>query len=54
MKIIVLLLALILCIGVASKNTADSVKQISERSELSTYKNHPNLLPVVEVSAPRA
>ena len=54
MKLIVLLLAIILCIGAACKDTADKVKQISERFELDAYRNHPNMLPVVEITAPRA
>lgn len=53
MKVIVLLLAFVICLGAAFKNTADSVKAVSHRFELASYQDYPNLLPVVEISASR-
>lgn len=49
MKIIALLLALTLGVGVNMKKTATDQKEISFQHELNKYKSYPNLLPVVEV-----
>lgn len=53
MKIIILLFAIALALGVTLKKSASDIKEISIRKELNTYKQHGNLLPVVEVVAPR-
>ena len=54
MKIVILLFALIFGFGANFKNTAKDLKEISERHELNAaYKKYPNMLPVVDVVAPR-
>ena len=54
MKIIILLFALALALGVALKKSASDMKEISIRKELNSYRHHSNLLPAVEVVAPRS
>jgi hypothetical protein len=53
MKLIILLFALVLGFGATCKKTVDDVKDIAALNELNAYKNYPNLLPVVEVVAPK-
>ncbi|GHA65698.1 hypothetical protein [Pontibacter akesuensis] len=53
MKIVLLILAIILGMGLTIKQSAKEVQEIAARQELSKYKGQPNLLPMVEVVAPR-
>ena len=54
MKIIILLIALILGFGATCKKTADDLKEISIQHELNAANHeYPNMLPLVEVVAPR-
>jgi hypothetical protein len=54
MKIIILLFALIFGFGATCKKTANDLKEISVQHELNAaYKQYPNMLPVVNVIAPR-
>jgi hypothetical protein len=54
MKIIVLLLALVLAFGLIVKQSAAEVKELTIRHEIEQLEIYPNLLPVVEVVAPRS
>ncbi|CAM3382884.1 hypothetical protein POKO110462_00140 [Pontibacter korlensis] len=54
MKIVILILAIFLAVGATIKKSASDIKEVSARLELNEYKSHPNLLPVVEVVAPKA
>lgn len=54
MKIVILILALIIGFGATCKKTAKDLKEISIQHELNAaYREHPNMLPVVVVTAPR-
>ncbi len=54
MKLIILLLALVIGFGATLKRSASDLKEISQRNELNSFKSYPNLLPEVEVVAPRS
>jgi len=54
MKIIVLLLALLIGFGATVKRSAKEMKEMSHRMELNQFKNQPNLLPQVEITAQRS
>ncbi|WP_181163646.1 hypothetical protein [Pontibacter mangrovi] len=54
MKIVLLIFVILLALGATIKKSAADMEQVSARLELNQYKNQPNLLPVVEVVAPRA
>lgn len=55
MKIIVLLLAILITVGLVFKKAADDQKELTIRHEVEQLKKqYPNVLPVVEVVAPRA
>lgn len=54
MKIIVLLLALFFAFGLVVKESADEIKQVSIQQEIEQLESYPNLLPLVEVVAPRS
>lgn len=49
-----LLFAIALAFGVALKKAATDKQEISARQELNEYRQQGNLLPVVEVIAPRS
>ncbi|WP_347157515.1 hypothetical protein [Pontibacter chitinilyticus] len=53
MKLIILLFAMLLGFGATVKRSADDLKVISNRHELSQFKHYPNLLPEVEIVASR-
>lgn len=53
MKIVLLILAIIIGMGFTIKQSAKEVEQITARQELSKFKGQPNLLPMVEIVAPR-
>ena len=53
MKIIALLIFMLLGFGAVCKKTLTENKEIAFQHELSQYKSYPNLLPVVEVVAPK-
>ncbi|GAB3824350.1 hypothetical protein [Pontibacter rugosus] len=53
MKIIILILAFIAGVGFTIKQSANEMKEIAARQELSKYKGQPNLLPEVKIVAPR-
>ena len=54
MKIIVLLFAIALALGATIKKSAADLQEISTRQELNLYRHQGNMLPVVEVVAPRS
>jgi hypothetical protein len=54
MKILILLIALVLGFGATIKRSASDLKEISQRTEINSYKSYPNLLPEVEIVAPRS
>lgn len=54
MKIIILLFVIVLAFGATVKKSASDMKDISTRKVLNEYKHNGNMLPVVEVTAPRA
>ncbi len=55
MKIVILILALVLGFGATCKKTANDLKKISIQHELNNiYREHPNVLPVVVIIAPKA
>ena len=54
MKIIVLLFAIALGLGATFKKSVADLQEISIRQELNQYKHQGNMLPVVEVVAPRS
>ena len=54
MKIVVLLLALFFAFGLIVKQSAAEVKEITIQHEIEQLESYPNLLPVVEVVAPRS
>ena len=53
MKIVILIFAFIIGIALFIKKSATDMQEISVRQELNEYKYQPNLLPVVEIVAPR-
>lgn len=53
MKIIILLFAFVFGFGATVKKSADDLKEMKARTELSEYKNYPNMLPEVEIVAPK-
>ena len=54
MKIVILLFAFVFGFGANVKKSVDDVREISQRNEMRTYQNYPNLLPVVEITAERS
>ena len=54
MKIIVLLFAIVLAFGATLVKSASDKEGISTRKVLNEYKHNGNMLPIVEVTAPRA
>lgn len=54
MKLIILLFAIVLAFGATVKKSASDMKEISTRKVLNEYKNHGNMLPVVEITAVRS
>lgn len=54
MKIIALLIVMLLGFGAICKQSLSEQKEIAFQHELNQYKSYPNLLPVVEVVAPRS
>ncbi|RAU84370.1 hypothetical protein [Pontibacter arcticus] len=53
MKLIILLLSLVTGFGATVKKSSDDMKALKAKIELNQYSQYPNLLPVVEVVAPR-
>jgi hypothetical protein len=55
MKIIILLFAILLTVGLVFKKATDDQKELTIKHEIEQLKGqYPNVLPVVEVVAPRA
>ncbi|WP_276498562.1 hypothetical protein [Pontibacter litorisediminis] len=52
MKIVIVILALMTGMGATIKQSAKEMEQVKNRLELNEYRNYPNLLPVVEITAP--
>lgn len=53
MKLIILLLAIVLGFGAIGKKTVDDVNAIKSQNEILKLKIYPNLLPEVNIIAPR-
>lgn len=54
MRLVLLLLALLVCFGLTCRQTAKDMKRIVIEKELKEYQKLPNVLPVVEVVAERS
>ncbi|WP_158607173.1 hypothetical protein [Pontibacter oryzae] len=53
MKIVILIFLFAIGVGASVKKSAEDIKEISVRQELNQLKSLPNLLPEVEIVAPR-
>lgn len=53
MKILILIFAFIMSLGIGVKQQVDDIKELKTRAEMNEFKSYPNLLPVVEIVAER-